>query len=178
MPGPSRGSCLTTSRSMLNRSLSRTLLTYGIHRSPFVIILLQNYWIRLFKKKLSAVLLVSPSCEIISGVYNPSVQRSSDYIYRIYRSLIVVHFESAKLAAHMDVSKVLKREKGPFFTQNGHYLDSVRDKWLCIYKDARRNADEYLMPVVVDSVSRPASPDRPESIKEWTEPPIPEIPSA
>ncbi len=78
----------------------------------------------------------------------------------------------------MDVSKVLKREKGPFFTQNGHYLDSVREKWLCIYKDARRNADEFLKQgrPVVNYFSWPESPNRPPSTEGMEPEPEPEPP--
>lgn len=161
---------------MRKRSLSRTLLIYGIHQSPFVAMLSRDCWMRLFKKKPSAVSLVSLSCEIISGSYNLSIRQSPDYIYRIHRSLIVVHFENAKLAAHMDVSKVLKREKGPFFTQNGHYLDSVRERWFCAYKDARRNADEFLKPLPVEIHSQSESPDPPSfkfDLSYATEPPSP-----
>ncbi len=42
------------------------------------------------------------------------------------------------------VETALKLEKDPLFTQNTHYLESCRDKWLWHYKSVRNNTGKYL----------------------------------
>ncbi|KLO12399.1 hypothetical protein SCHPADRAFT_941237 [Schizopora paradoxa] len=42
------------------------------------------------------------------------------------------------------VEMALKLEKDPLFTQNTHYLESCREKWLSHYKSVRNNQDQFL----------------------------------
>ncbi len=42
------------------------------------------------------------------------------------------------------VETALKLEKDPLFTQNTHYLERCREKWLSLYKSIRNNPDQYL----------------------------------
>ncbi|TDL21013.1 hypothetical protein BD410DRAFT_790079 [Rickenella mellea] len=53
--------------------------------------------------------------------------------------LIEAHFNSRHELSQQAVQVTLAMEKSPLYTQNHHYLDSVRDKWLSKYRERRKN---------------------------------------
>lgn len=65
--------------------------------------------------------------------------------YDSCRTLAAAELERTKGAALKNILKALKLEKNPLFTQNTHYLDSVRSAWLERYKKARKNHVDYLL---------------------------------
>lgn len=64
----------------------------------------------------------------------------------ILRMLIAEQLQILRDQAHLAVTTVLGLEKTPSFTQNTHYLESAREKWLSRYKDTRRNASRFKKP--------------------------------
>ena len=53
-------------------------------------------------------------------------------------------FSRQETSATAAVEMALKLEKDPLYTQNTHYLESCREKWLSHYKNIRNNQDRYL----------------------------------
>lgn len=60
-------------------------------------------------------------------------------------------FERQKSSAVIAVEAALKLEKDPLFTQNTHYLDSCRKKWLLHYRTIRRYPTPYYISPEEDS---------------------------
>ncbi len=52
-----------------------------------------------------------------------------------------------KTSAVAAVEIALKLEKDPLFTQNTHYLESCREKWLSHYRSVRRYPENYKIPL-------------------------------
>jgi vacuolar protein sorting-associated protein 1 len=50
-----------------------------------------------------------------------------------------------KETAYQALLRVLELEDGPFLSQNGHYYESVRRKWLARYRSIRRSSSRYLI---------------------------------
>lgn len=60
---------------------------------------------------------------------------------------IMEQFERQKTSAITAVEIALKLEKDPLFTQNTHYLESCREKWLSHYRSVRRYPESYKIPL-------------------------------
>ena len=63
-------------------------------------------------------------------------------------------YERQKTTAITAVETALRAEKDPLFTQNTHYLDSCRRKWLSHYQTVRRSQVYYKLPSGKPSISR------------------------
>ncbi|KAI1782037.1 P-loop containing nucleoside triphosphate hydrolase protein [Ganoderma leucocontextum] len=71
------------------------------------------------------------------------------------RENIEEHLESSEVA----VRQVLKREELPYFTQNGHYLETTREIWLGHYKEVRALREStYRIGVVRGAFTRSTHP--------------------
>ncbi|TDL15309.1 P-loop containing nucleoside triphosphate hydrolase protein [Rickenella mellea] len=70
--------------------------------------------------------------------------------------LIEEHFKHHRDLSQQAVKISLAMEKNPLFTQNHHYLDSVREKWLSLYRIHRRQ--HAMCPAVPCVICLPGSP--------------------
>lgn len=59
------------------------------------------------------------------------------------RPLIAEQLQAQRVQACLAVTTVLALEKDPLYTQNTHYFESTREKWLLQYKEIRRDAGSY-----------------------------------
>ncbi|KAG2155240.1 P-loop containing nucleoside triphosphate hydrolase protein [Suillus bovinus] len=71
--------------------------------------------------------------------------------------LIRIEVGICKARAEEAVKSVLALETTPYYTQNKHYLETLRDKWLAHYKIVRSRASQYKAPVHLIQQSYPAT---------------------
>jgi len=65
----------------------------------------------------------------------------------LVRMSVLQELENLEADAKKDVLKALKLEQSPYFTQNGHYLESTREEWFRKYNYARTYQGRYIKTV-------------------------------
>ncbi|KIJ57924.1 hypothetical protein HYDPIDRAFT_120172 [Hydnomerulius pinastri MD-312] len=118
--------------------------------------------------------LISQSTCLWTAPAERCLSAANDVLDEVIEGLIEVHFgrfkvlqnlivgliqkdiEKCKSQAHIAVKENLEIEFTPKYTQNTHYLQSLREKWLCRYKMGRRKAQEYKLPARAQKYKPPA----------------------
>lgn len=67
------------------------------------------------------------------------------WLMHSFRTFISTEMVRHQSNARKDLQRTLDLEKNPFFTQNEHYQDATRDRWLWHYRDVRVNSHRYLV---------------------------------
>ncbi|KAG1850388.1 P-loop containing nucleoside triphosphate hydrolase protein [Suillus subalutaceus] len=91
-----------------------------------------------------------------------------------FGNLIRIQVDICKARAQVAVKSALDLETTPHYTQNTHYLQTLRDKWLSRYKTVRSRPSQYKVRHIredeVPVPPRPETPKRPSpdnDCKEW-----------
>ncbi|KAF9220693.1 hypothetical protein BS17DRAFT_882330 [Gyrodon lividus] len=95
--------------------------------------------------------------DVIQGLVKTHFGRFK-VLQELVSELIRTDVEEHKIRAHSAMKETLELEVGPNYTQNTHYLQSLREKWLGRYKLGRRNPHEHELPPII-SLNETCSPE-------------------